>query len=364
MAFNGDAIQPPSNPTPVAIVDQYPSGFNFDDTLSDDGVRDNTLSMGIPAQSVNAGNPAPPDDPSIQAALDNTWPCSDVPGATTVDAAMVCLRVSKSSKKLDSALHSFCQDQLEHDTRADSILQDIRADRLDLDSFVTTQEFDQRVTLVLDAVAPLPATVTALEAKFNTIFSNFHTAFLSGFTASLMQLELAITTMVSYSLVDVVASNHTLVTTVDKLDGQVSSFEDHLTAVESFLAEGAHSTTMMVACLQDMGTSLTSFMAQPSPVPQNSSPFTPTLGSVAEGATGSWSLTDGPPLNDDDGAVSGSSQPPDTIPSAPWASTPGTRWTNVDPTSFSSGPLRARPKVDTSLPEPGDVDYPPTTCTI
>ena len=138
---------------------------------SDDGVRDNTLSTGIPATSVNEGNPAPPADPSIQAALDNTWPRSDVPGAPD-DAAMVHLWefVSKSSKKLDSALHSFRQEQLEHDTRVDSILQDIRAHRLDPDSYVTTQEFDHRVTLVLDVVAPLPAAITAMEAKFEAIF--------------------------------------------------------------------------------------------------------------------------------------------------------------------------------------------------
>ena len=67
-----DAIHPPPNPTPVAIVNQYPSRFNFDDMLTDDGVRDNTLSTVIPAPSGNAGTPAPPADPSIQAALDNT----------------------------------------------------------------------------------------------------------------------------------------------------------------------------------------------------------------------------------------------------------------------------------------------------
>ncbi len=73
-------------------------------------------------------------------------------------------------------------------------------------------------------------------------------------------------------------------------------------------------------------------------------------------------------MNDADDAVGGSSQPPDTIPSAPWASTPGTRWTNVDPISFSSSdrppPLRARLKVDTSSSDPGDADYPHTPCTI
>ena len=57
--------------------------------------------------------------------------------------------------------------------------------------------YNHRVTQVLDAMPPLPAAVTALEAKFDAIFSNFHTTFLSGFTASLMQLESAMTTAVT-----------------------------------------------------------------------------------------------------------------------------------------------------------------------
>jgi hypothetical protein len=139
--------------------------FNLDGSLFDDVVRDNTLSTGIPATSANNGAPTPPADPSIQAALDNTWPRSDDPGAPE-DAAIVRLRdfVSKSGKQLDGAIHSFRQEQLEHDTRVDMILQDIRADRLDPDSFVTTQELDHRVTQVLDTVAPLPTAITAMEA--------------------------------------------------------------------------------------------------------------------------------------------------------------------------------------------------------
>jgi hypothetical protein len=174
---------------------------------SDDGVRDNTLSTGIPATSVNEGNPAPPADPSIQAALDNTWPRSDVPGAPD-DAAMVHLWefVSKSSKKLDSALRSFCQEHLKHDTRVDLILQDIRADRLDPDSYVTTQEFDHRVTQVLDTVAPLLTAIKAMEAQYNAMFLKFHTSFLSSFTASLVQLESGLKSVVTSNLVDIVAS--------------------------------------------------------------------------------------------------------------------------------------------------------------
>ena len=178
----------------MVIVDNFPSGFNLEGTLSDDGVRDNTLSTGIPATSATDGAPTPPVGPSFQAALDNTWPRSNDPGAPK-DADMVRLQdfVSESGKNLDGAIHSFRQEQLEHDTRVDSILQDIRADRLDPDSFITTQELDHRVTRVLGTMAPLPAAITAMEAKFDAIFSNFHTSFLSDFTASVMQLESAMT---------------------------------------------------------------------------------------------------------------------------------------------------------------------------
>ncbi len=181
-------------------------------------MRDNTLSTGIPTTSANSGAPTPPADPSIHAALDNTWPRSDDPGASE-DAAIVRLRdfISKSSKQLDGAIHFFRQEQLEHDTRVDMILQDIRAGRLDPDSFVTTQELDHRVTRVLDTMAPLPTAITAMEAQFNTMFLKFHTSFLASFTASLIQLESAMTSTLTSHLMDVVASNHTLVATVDKL---------------------------------------------------------------------------------------------------------------------------------------------------
>ena len=108
----------------MVVVDRYPSGYNFDETLTGDGVRDNTLSTVILAPSGNAGTPAPPADPSFQAALDNTWPCSDVPDATvearsdvpgtTVDAAMVRLRefVSESSKKQTALSIPFVKNNL------------------------------------------------------------------------------------------------------------------------------------------------------------------------------------------------------------------------------------------------------------
>ena len=278
--------------------------------------------------------------------------------------------VSESSKKLASALHSFRQEQLEHNTRVDLILQDIRANRLDPDSYITTQEFDHRVTQILDAVAPLSTAIKAMEAQYDAMFSKFHTSFLSSFTASLVQLESGMKSAVTSHLVDVVVSTHTLVTTVDKLDGHASSFDNRLAAVEASVAKVTQFTTKMAACLHNMSASLSLFLAQPPPVPQNPSPVTPTPGSATKGVTGSQSMADCPTLDVSDGAADGSSPPPDSIPSVHWTSTTGNCWTNSDPNSLTSGdrpsPLRvrARPKVDTSSLDTGDTDFPPTPCKI
>ena len=79
-------------------------------------------------------------------------------------------------------------------------------------------------------------------------------------------------------------------------------------------------------------------------------------------------MADGPTLDVPNGAVDGSSPPHDLPPGVQWTSSIGNRWTNVDPTSFSSsnGPptLRARPTVDTSSSGPGDTGFPPTPRTI
>ena len=145
-------------------------------------------------------------------------------------------------------------------------------------------------------------------------------------------------------------------------------FDHRLTVVEASVAEVTQSTTKMATCLHNMSSSLSLFLAQPSPVTQNPSPVTPTPGSAAKGDTGSQSPADGPMLNVSDGAVDGLSHPLDTIPNVHWTSKTGNCWTNVDPTLFSSGdrpsPLRARPNVDTSSSDPGDMDFPPTPCTI
>jgi len=363
-----DAIPPPPpDPAPMAIVDRY-AVDNSESSLSDDKARDNTLSTSIPAAYVHEGNPAPPADPSLQAALDNIWPRSEIPGVPE-DPTMTRLRdfVSESGKKLDSAIHSFRQEQLEHDSRVDSIIQDIRADRLDPDSFVSTQEFNHRVTTILDAVAPLPPAVKALEAKYDAVYTKFQSSFLSTFTASLVQLESELKSMVTSHLVDVVATNHTLGTTINTLDTHVSSLDTRLAEVESSLAKVEISTNKMVADIQDMGASLTSLLTRPPPVTPNPSPVPPARDDVTE-VEGNSSMASGPPLDIPAGPVGGSSHSQASPPHVHWTSSTGNRWTNVDPTSLSSGArnlhVRVSPQVDTTQASTEATHLPPTPRTV
>ncbi len=63
-------------PAPPTIVDRYPWTFNSDDSLSDDGVKDNTLSINIPPLSDGVGVPVMTGDlPKLASSLaivDNT----------------------------------------------------------------------------------------------------------------------------------------------------------------------------------------------------------------------------------------------------------------------------------------------------
>ena len=63
---------------PVVIVDRYPSEFIFDNTLLDDGVKDNTLSDDDIVPADRGGVPVLTADPtSTQALLDDIWPPHD-----------------------------------------------------------------------------------------------------------------------------------------------------------------------------------------------------------------------------------------------------------------------------------------------
>jgi hypothetical protein len=112
-----DAIVPPPDPTPTVVVDKFPSGFNLDSTNSNEGAQDNTLSTINHVSSEGGGVPTikvdPPRLASIQAVLDNY--CSDPNFTTHPTLSHIQEFASESSKVLDSAIHSFCQEQTKHD---------------------------------------------------------------------------------------------------------------------------------------------------------------------------------------------------------------------------------------------------------
>ncbi len=86
---------------------------------------------------------------SFQAVLDNYWGDLDF----TTDPTLTGLWdfVSEGIKVLDSAIHSFCQEQTKHDWRVDKIIRDLCADPIDPESFVSTQDFDTWVqTITVD----------------------------------------------------------------------------------------------------------------------------------------------------------------------------------------------------------------------
>ncbi len=180
----------------------------------------------------------------------------------------------------------------------DTILHDIHADRLDPDSFISTQDFDHKVSRIVETVAPLPAAVKSLEVKYDAVYTKFTTLFLSNFTATLAQLESELQTLVTYftsPLENVVTTNRTVVETVDALDSHVSSLGTCLAQVESSLAAVATSTTTIITSIQDMGASLTSLLTRPPPGDTNPSPVTPARGPTDYAVGGSSATASGTP---------------------------------------------------------------------
>jgi hypothetical protein len=134
------AIVQPPNPMPTLIVDKYPSYFNLDPTLSDDGVKENTLSTwpsdsgGVPDTTTD-----PPNLTSFQAIVDNILGNPDL----NDDPSSLCIRdfTSTTSKILDGAIHEFCHKLM----CVDRIIQDLQADHINPKSFVSTQVFNYRI---------------------------------------------------------------------------------------------------------------------------------------------------------------------------------------------------------------------------
>jgi hypothetical protein len=182
-----DAIVLPPNLTPTAVVNNFPSEFNLDSTCSNEGAQDNTLSTVNHASSEGGGVPNMKVDTSIQAVLDNYYGDPDF----TTDTMLSHIRefVGESSKVLDSSIHSFCQEQTKNDRQVDAIIQDLHADCIDPESFVSTQIFDARIrTMVREAVDPFHKTLCkeldAMKCSYNAILTNFGTMMTLGNTVT------------------------------------------------------------------------------------------------------------------------------------------------------------------------------------
>ncbi len=158
-----DAFLQTSGPSPVVILNNFPDGFALDLSLSDEDVMDNTHSAGDVAPTARGGVSDTSADPTnFQALLDNTWPPQDPDPTSSLGAF-----ASASCKILDNAIHSFRQEIHDHDQVVDAIVQDLQADCINPNSFVSTQDLASRVqTSVTDMVNPLH---TALLAKMDVM---------------------------------------------------------------------------------------------------------------------------------------------------------------------------------------------------
>ncbi len=218
------------------------------------------------------------------------------------DPTLTCLWdfASESSKVLDSAIHSLRQEQTKHDWQVDAIIQDLCADCIDPESFVSTQDFDTWVqTMVQNTVDPSHATLhkklDAMKCSYDAILVNFGTTMTSGNTVTIshvkrlakhqacldqaatdsnaIQLALArLGTSVStrletlnttnapvvLSLDKVSTTNASVVSHIARLASDISSFNTQLTTIESTIPQVAMTMDLVSAHLQDMGASLTS----------------------------------------------------------------------------------------------------------
>ncbi len=168
-----DAFLQTPGPLPVVIINDFPDGFALDPSLLDEDVTDNTHLAGDVAPTARGGVSDTSADPTnFQALLDNTWPPQADPTSSLWAFA------SASCKILDNSIHSFRQEIHYHDLVVDAIVQDLQADRIDPDSFVSTQDLASRIqTSVTDMVNPLHtallAKMDAMQCSYDAVLSKY-----------------------------------------------------------------------------------------------------------------------------------------------------------------------------------------------
>jgi hypothetical protein len=281
----GDAIlhNPPS--LPIAIVNKFSLGFNSDHSRSDNGMMDNTHLVeldNIPADGAPSSHKEVPvltvDPTSAQALLDNTWPAPNDPDFPPDPTSVWFWEfASESCKLLDSTIHSFHQEQTEHDQRMEAILQDLHADHLDPARFVSNQDFASRVhasvTVTVTSVhAALHKNLDEMQCSYDALLSKIgimmsagnavaldhkqrldkHQACLDKATTAHAVLQLSFNTMASnviYCLDNVATANASAVL-------HVTTLTTAITAVDDKLAQVALTTTSVDSQLQDLGASM------------------------------------------------------------------------------------------------------------
>jgi hypothetical protein len=273
----------PPCPLPVSI--NLSQGFNSNHSCLEDGMMDNSHLVeldNIPADIAPSDCKRVPvstvDPISAQALLDNTWPTPDdsaiPPGHSSV---WLWEFASKSCKLLDSAIHSFRQEQTEYDQWMEAILHDLHADCLPPASFASNKDFASRVhafvtTIVSPVHAALHKNLNEMQRSYDALLSKLgimmsagnalaldherhlgkHKACLDEVTTARAALQSSFDTMAStvISRLDTVAmANASVVSHVTMLTTATTAVDDKLaqvalttTSVDSQFPASAHHT--------------------------------------------------------------------------------------------------------------------------
>jgi hypothetical protein len=146
---------------------------------------------------------------------------------------------SASSKRLNNVIHSFHQEQSNHDQRVGTIIQDLCANPIGPKSFVPSQDFDHRVqSIVKDAVDPVQNSLCKDLDEMKRTYDNILTEFDNSMTANAQVICLALSslgTLVSPHLKKVTTTNASMVSHITMVATTVTTMNTWIATVESSL---------------------------------------------------------------------------------------------------------------------------------
>jgi hypothetical protein len=346
----------------MSIVDKYPSDFNLDPTLSNDGVKEDTRSTrpsdsgGVPATTTD-----PPNLISFQAIVDNTL------GDPDLNDDLLSLRIrdftSATSKILDGAIHEFCHDLM----RVDGIIEDLQADCIDPDSFVSTQDFNYRIQSIAQGIVdPVQITLRNDLNEMKDTYAKILLAFnvsnkanakifaqsMEANNAVIRSTLAALGTTVTTHLESVSTINVSVVSHITRVASDITTLDTRMAKVESLLAQVVSTVDSLHTQLMKMGDSISSLAqtAQGLRSPPRTPPVTPSPFDDSPGIPGMTGTSQGLPSSydeavfEDDAPNAAGSRNDDTddaklaphVHRQPDGQMPHNHWTNVDPASFTS----------------------------